>query len=56
MEHKIPIKGVKPYRKKFKHVSPLLLPMIEKELKKLLDANVFIHLRYSKWLDNLVPI
>jgi hypothetical protein len=33
-----------------------LLPIIEKELKRLLDAKIIIPLRYSKWVANLVHV
>jgi len=33
-----------------------LLPTIEKELKKLLDAKIIVPLRYSEWIANLVRI
>jgi len=32
------------------------LPVIEKEIKKLLDAKIIIPLRYSKWIANLVIV
>ena len=34
----------------------MLLPVIEKEVKKLLDAKIIIHLRHSDWVENLVPV
>jgi len=34
----------------------LLLPIIEKELKRLLNAKIIVPLRYSEWVENLVPI
>jgi hypothetical protein len=34
----------------------LLLPLIEKEVKKLFDAKIIVSLRFSKWLENLVPV
>jgi len=34
----------------------LLLPVIQKELRKLLDAKIIVPLRYSKWIANLVPV
>ena len=33
-----------------------MFPIIEKELKKLLDAKIIVPLRYSSWVANLVPI
>jgi hypothetical protein len=34
----------------------MMLPIMEKEVKKLLDAKIIIPLRDSKWVDNLVPV
>jgi hypothetical protein len=34
----------------------LLIPLIEKEINKLFDENIIFSLRFSKWLENLVPI
>jgi hypothetical protein len=34
----------------------MLLPIIEKEVKKLLDAKIIVPLRYSEWVANLVPV
>jgi hypothetical protein len=57
IEYKIPLKrGIKPFRKKIRQINPILLPVIEKEFKKLLYVKIIIPLRYSKWVANLVPI
>jgi hypothetical protein len=57
IEHKIPLKEeTKPFRKKLRQINPMLLPIMEKEVKKLLDAQIIIPLRYSKWVANLVPV
>jgi hypothetical protein len=57
MEHKIPLKqGVKPCRKKIRQINPILLSVIEKEAKKLLDANIIVPLRYFEWVANLVLV
>ena len=37
-------------------MNPLLLPLIEKEIKKLFEAKIIVSLRFSKWLANLVPV
>jgi hypothetical protein len=37
-------------------MNPLLLPLIEKEVKKSFDAKITVSLRFSKWLANLVPL
>jgi hypothetical protein len=34
----------------------MLSPIMEKEVKKLLDAQIIIHLRFSEWVANLVPM
>jgi hypothetical protein len=36
--------------------NPLLLPVIEKELKRLLEAKIIVSLRYSEWVANLVHV
>ena len=33
-----------------------MLPVIEKEVKKLLDVKIIVPLRYSDWVANLVPV
>ena len=57
IEHKIPLKeDVKPFRKKLRQINPTLLPVMEREVKKLLDAQIIVPLRYSSWVANLVPV
>jgi hypothetical protein len=57
IQHTIPIKeDQKPFKQKLRRINPLLLPLIEKEVKKLFDANIIVSLRFSKWLENLVPV
>jgi hypothetical protein len=57
MEHKIPLKEeAKPFRKKLKPIDPMLLPIMEREVKKLMDAQIIIPLRFSEWVANLVPV
>ena len=34
----------------------MLLPVIEKEIKKLFNAKIIVTLRFSKWVANLVPV
>ena len=34
----------------------MLLPIMEKEVKKLLDAQIIAPLRYSEWVANLVLV
>jgi hypothetical protein len=57
IQHKIPLnKDTKPFRQKLRSFSPILLPFMEKEIKKMLDAKIIIPLRYSEWIANLVPV
>jgi ribonuclease HI len=57
IEHKIPLKEeAKPFRKKLRQINPMLLPVMEKEVKKLLDAKIIFPLRYSEWVANLVLV
>eukprot|EP00253_Pinus_taeda_P030356 PITA_30356 len=55
IQHKIPLeKDTIPFKQKLRPISPLLLPLIEKEIKKLLTAKIIA--RYSKWIANLVVV
>ena len=57
IQHKVPLKpNVKPFRQKLRRINPALFPVIEKEIKKLLDAKIIVPLRYSSWVANLVPV
>jgi hypothetical protein len=57
IEHKIPLKpGIKPFRQKLRQINPILLPVVEREVKKLLDAKIIVPLKYSDWVEKLVPI
>jgi hypothetical protein len=57
IQHKIPLeKDTIPFKQKIRPINPLLLPVIEREIKKLLDAKIIIPLRYSKWIENLVIV
>jgi hypothetical protein len=46
----------KPFRKKLRQINPMLPPVMENEVKKLLDAQIIVPLRYSDWVANLVPV
>ena len=37
-------------------MNPLLLHLIEKEIRKLFEAKIIVSLRFSKRLANLVPV
>jgi hypothetical protein len=57
IEHKIPLKEeARPFKQKLRQINPMLLPVMEREVKKLLDAQIIVPLRYSDWVANLVPV
>jgi len=57
IQHTIPVQeNSKPFKQKLRRMNPLLLPLIEKEVKKLFDAKIIVSLRFSKWLANLAPV
>ena len=57
IRHTIPLKkNEKPFKHKLRRVNPLLLPLIENEIRKLFDAKIIVCLRHSKWLANIVPV
>jgi hypothetical protein len=57
IEHKIPLKlGVNPFKQNLRQINPILFPVIEREVKKLLDAKIIVPLRYFEWVANLVPV
>jgi hypothetical protein len=57
IDQKIPLKDNKnPFRKKLRQSNPMLLTIMEREVKKSLDAQIIISLRYSNWIGNLVPV
>ena len=57
IQHKFPLNpNVKPFRQKLRRINPALFPVIEKEVKKLLDAKIIVPLRYSSWVANLAPV
>jgi hypothetical protein len=57
IHHVIPIKKYhKPLKHKLRRINPLLLPLIEKEVKKLFESKIIVSLRFSKWVENLVSV
>ena len=56
IQHVIPIKvGVKPFQQPLRKMHPKLEPLIQREVKKLLDAKTIFKVRHSEWVSNLVP-
>jgi hypothetical protein len=57
IKHKIPLKEeVRPFKQKLRQINPTLLHVMEREVKKLLDAQIIVPLRYLDWVANLVPV
>jgi hypothetical protein len=57
IQHVIPLKeDQKPFKQKLRWINPLLLSLIEKEVKNIFDAKIIVSLRFSKWVANLVPV
>ena len=57
IQHVIPIKeDQNPFKHKLRRINPLLLPLIEKEVKKLFEAKIIVSLRFYKWVENLVLV
>ena len=48
--------GEKPFRQKLRRINPKLVPIIEKEVKRLFDAKIIVNLRFLKWVANLVLV
>ena len=56
IQHTIPLKeNKKPFKQKLQRINPILLPLIEKEIKRMHDAGIIAPIRFSEWVSNLVP-
>jgi hypothetical protein len=57
VEHRLPIKsGFRPFKQKARTFRPDLLPRIEDEIHRLLEANFIRPCRYAEWVSNIVPV
>ena len=57
IQHTIPIKKDEiPFKKKLRRINPKMLPLIEKEIKKLFEEKIIVARRFSRWVANLVPV
>jgi hypothetical protein len=57
IENKIPLREeAKPFRHKLRKKNPMLSPIMERDVKNLLDAQIIVPLRYSEWVSNLVLV
>jgi len=45
----------KPFKQKLRRINPVLLPLIEKEIKRMYEAGIIAPIRFSEWVSNLVP-
>jgi hypothetical protein len=56
-QHTIPLKDdTKPFRQKLKRINPKLAPLVQYELKKMLDAGIISPTKHSSWCSNLVVV
>jgi len=56
IQHIIPLKeNKKPFKQKLRRVNLVLLPLIEKEIKRIYQARITAPIRFSEWISNLVP-
>ena len=57
MQHTIPIKKDEMhFKKNLRRMNPKLLPLVEKDIKKLFEAKIIVALRFSRWVANLVLV
>ena len=57
IQHVIPIKvGFKRYQQPLRKMHPKLEPLIQSDMKKILDAKIIFKVRHSEWVSNLVPV
>ena len=57
IQHTIQIKkDDMPFNKKMRRMNPKMLPLVEKEIKKLFEEKIIVALRFSKWVANLVLV
>ena len=55
--HTIPIKKDEmSLKQKLRRMNPKLLPLVEKDIKKLFETKIIVSLLLSRWEENLVPV
>ena len=47
---------MKPFQQPLRKMHPKMEPLIQNEVKKLLDAKIIFRVRHSEWAENLVPV
>ena len=56
IQHTMPLKpNQNPFKQKLRRINHVLLPLIEKEVKKMFEAGIIAPIRFSEWVSNLVP-
>jgi hypothetical protein len=50
------VEGAKPFRQKLRHINPKIENQIQKELQKMVDVGIIVHIKYSSWMSNLVVV
>ena len=45
-----------PFKQNLRRTNPKLLPLVEKDIKKLFEAKMIVALRFSRWVENLVLV
>ncbi|KAH9295073.1 hypothetical protein KI387_038661, partial [Taxus chinensis] len=48
--------NIKPIRQKQRPVNPKIEPLMRKELSKLIEAKIIFPIKYSTWVENMVPV
>lgn len=57
IQHTIPIKeDKKPFKQKLRRVNHVMLPLIQREVRKIFYAKINVPLIFSKWVSNLVTV
>jgi hypothetical protein len=57
IQHGIPLKeGAKPFRQKLRQINSKIMPQVQKELQKMVEAGIIEHIRYSSWMSNPVIV
>jgi len=56
IQHTIPLRpNQKPFKQKLRRINQMLLPSIEKEVKRMWEVGIIALIRFSEWVSNLVP-
>ena len=57
VEHRLPIKsGFRPHQQLACRCNPNILPVINSEITKLIEAKFILQCRYAEWISNVVPV